>query len=491
MPRSSRFTQLSSTFALLFAAACAPDVKSGLNPANDSLIASQPVTADTIRSSGRNPTRLAMEVDTLIRGSADSTSTEWLSSTQRMAVGDNYFALFSGRNLKVFDASGKHLWSTSRYEFAPGQARNAKKIAMKRGGNGVEDWLEFTFDNDAPAPGAVLSASGIQILRDSIVIVQDNGQINIYSRAGRSISIMDVDIRNSYLGPDAALSASAAGWLLLQRVVFQNMRSSTAQRLSQTTGSYEFILSRVSLANGDKGALLRSLKVEYPGVRVLAPSGRGQREIIGRPLFVPNPIARISNGITYWTTALDFSFDLYDEYGRLKRVITVDTDVVPVTPQLIEKYAESASRTYRTRAADGDSSAAFWLREVLPKMRELPLPKHRPVIGNVWIGDDGSIAVRRLDLSKVPADTSDSLVVDILGADGRYRGRIAFEQPGRNIIHFTGSAFYVAEKAGVLVRSDSSRVIRSQGRDRAGNVIVDRYIQPDIVYQRLVRYTIK
>jgi hypothetical protein len=113
------------------------------------------------------------------------------------------------------------------------------------------------------------------------------------------------------------------------------------------------------------------------------------------------------------------------------------------------------------------------------------------VVGSFWIGNDGSIAVRRADLDPDPASDADSLIVDVLGADGRYRGRVSFPQPGLNILHFTGSEFYVAEKAGVLAREGERPPIVSEARSADGRVIVNEIPSREIAYERLVRYAIR
>jgi hypothetical protein len=112
---------------LILIIGCGRDRPSGLDHAADSLAASVPLVADTVRSSGMVPRRLTLVTDTVIQPTPDSTAPNWLRSSSRMVVGRDFLAIFSAGNLKVFDHSGKHLWSTSRYEFSPGQAQSAKR----------------------------------------------------------------------------------------------------------------------------------------------------------------------------------------------------------------------------------------------------------------------------------------------------------------------------------------------------------------------------
>jgi hypothetical protein len=424
------------------------------------------------------PRRLTLVTDTVIQPTPDSTAPNWLRSSSRMVVGRDFLAIFSAGNLKVFDHSGKHLWSTSRYEFSPGQAQSAKRPGAGSSVN-AGDWLEWVVDGSSYAPGALLSATSIHLSGDSIVVLQPGGSVNIYNRTGRVLALKRLrptQAMDRYYGGETALMPSASGWLLLTN-------ASSPPGVGATSSVGRFHLLRASLVNGETGPPLREWSWENPSVR----QGGGPGQFFNaRPLIPVSPVAAMANGTLYYSRGSELAIELYDEYGRLKRVVEVETQRVPVTAELLALLSDNAARTYRTRMANGDSIAAMWLREVLPAIQKMPSPKFRPAVGAMWIGTDGSIAIRRNDLDPRPTETGDSLIVDVIGRDGRYRGRAAFAQPEQTIVHFTGSEFYVAESAGTLRytvdRRNAQRVTATQAGANA--------LEMQVIYQRLLRMRI-
>jgi hypothetical protein len=407
-----------------------------------------------------------------------------------MAIGRDFFATYTAGNLKLFSHTGKQLWSTSRYEFSPGQAQ-----AAKRPGSGSSvgpgDWLEWVIDGDSYPPGALLSAASVELSGDSIVVLQAGGSVNVYNRSGRVLALKRMQRANQAgsFPNHTALVPSNAGWLLLSGITASPAPSSTVAEGA-------FVLSRASLVNGAIGPPLRELRWENPVSRVQT---RQNQYYLARPRIPLAPVATLANGTLYFSRGSDFAVELYDEFGRLKRVLEVDTERIPVTEELLAQYSLNVSQTYRTRAAEGDSNAAAWLRDILPLVEQMPTPRLRPVEGSLWVGSDGSIAVRRLDLDPRPHASGDSLIVDVIGADGRYRGRVAFAQPDLSIVHFTGSAFYVSEVAGLITlppRDMGAEFGRPLGApppqaSGRGNTRQSTYTPPPIRYQRLLRYNIE
>jgi hypothetical protein len=461
--------------------ACGRDIPSGLDFAADSIAASQPIVPDTVRSSARRAIRLDVVREVVIPETADTASPAWLGGTSQIAIAEHGFALFSGGNLKYFDSRGKHVWSTSRYDFAPGQLQNAKRSAFGgRGAADVGDWIDWMVDKDSFAPGAITYASSLDWTGDTLVI-QSGTMFQLYNRAGRSLSMFRANSPEggrsvSYFG------ASPAGWMLS---LAREQALRPGQRIADST---IYSLRRVSLRNGALGPPLGRWTMRRANTEVAYGPGGARRGAI-TPLVRATPFQTIGGGKWVTSSGENYQLEIHDEYGRLARVIIVDSERVPVTSRLLDSLAENSARRFRERAASGDSSSAEWLREVLPQLRALPVPSHRPPIMAAWVGDDGSIAVRRADV--VQPQGSDSLHMDVIGVDGRYRGRVVLPQPGVTILRFTGNAFYVAEKAGSLRGAGAGTAATTDPTyNEGGRIIRVNVSTVEIEYQRLVRYSI-
>jgi hypothetical protein len=477
-------SRIFSGIALVLICACGRDVPSGLDVVADSVAASTPIVPDTARSSAIGARRLAVVREVLLAETADTTSPYFIRGAGRMALSPAGFAIFASGNLNYFDNRGSHVWSTSRYDFAPGQAQNAKRSAF--GGGGAADpgdWIEWMLDKNSFAPGAITSVARMEWSGDTLAILQGSAEVQLYTRAGRSVSMLRLG-RRERAGQVTSFGRSPAGWMA---VVNAGQPRTPGDRVSDTIVHQ---LRRVSLRNGEIGPVLRSWKTARPYLQMQYGSRERRQSTYVYPLVRAIPFQEIGAGRWYTTMGQDLQFDVYDEYGRLARVIIVDSERTPVTEKLLDSLAEGTARRYRELAARGESSAAAWLNEIKPRQRALPVPSHRPVVAAAWIGDDGSIAVRRADIGGQAA--GDSLLIDVIGSDGRYRGRVALPRAGVTVTHFTGGAFHVAEKAGTIVLTEIDTAQRAQTYTDAGRVVLARDGRTaEYEYQRLVRYVIR
>jgi hypothetical protein len=356
----------------------------------------------------------------------------------------------------------------------------AKRSSLGRGtGPDVGDWLEWMFDPDEAAPGALRNAVAIVVDKDSILALQYGGQLNIYSRTGRMLSIVGMDNGAGRLFMEhTSMSRARDGWLSLA------LRStSAASRAGGGAVGQTYTLRRASVINGALGEPFVSIPIPQPA-RI--PSRVGQL----RPLVAPVPVVRLAGGRLVHVSADSFAVDMYDDYGRFTRAIRIQSERVRVTRQYLEQAVESQAASYRRRAAQGDSSAQRWLDEAIPVLMDAKYPQYLPIAGNAWLAPDGSIAVSRLDLTSAGQSAADSVVLDLIGTDGRYRGRVAFPRSFGRVLHFTGDALYVAQRAGVLAPAGAGTPMVQEARDRSGNVVREAIPSPEVAYERLLRMEI-
>jgi hypothetical protein len=222
----------------------------------------------------------------------------------------------------------------------------------------------------------------------------------------------------------------------------------------------------------------------------------GRDEMLRRPM-APTPTTQLVNGSLYSASGETFSIDIFDEYGRLKRVVAVTTDRVTIT----EREADSTSVSFesRTRGGAAAGGAGPGLSATI-KGQLLDSTRWHPAIASMLVANDGSIAVRREDIARQlarggDAAQMDSIVFDIVGSDGVFRGRVLLPRQGVTPMYFTGSDIYTVEIAGAITvtpvpgSSDAASLERAnrlaQARGRSPSTTINRE------YQRLVRYTLR
>jgi hypothetical protein len=362
-------------------------------------------SCDTVRIPTAGPDlHLRLVQDFAIGTVAALTESQFSGAVSIVGLAEGAFAVLQKApeySVRLFDSAGRYLRHIDL--LAEVLAGGGWPMAIRASG----DTIAIAYRNVHPVVGATLQLVGPTAKTLDVFPMT----------AGSRLSVPVL------LGP-----AGSGRWFVL---------GDTARLLSDGRGYVEYTVYTVGAgAEGAPSAIVKLPRSD---------SGRAVGREIVRPLFGHRPVFAAGPGPRlYIAPNGNYEIDIYPPGGERASCLIMAAEQVQISE------AARRERAAVLRQATLDTGA---LQRVEAAVSQ-PGPLTMPVVGSLWVGGDGSIAVERRDLRR-RFDGSDSTRLDLLEPDGIVRGRIVLP-PRYRIADFTGAAFFVVEVDSARLRSLSS-----------------------------------
>ncbi len=159
------------------------------------------------------------------------------------------------------------------------------------------------------------------------------------------------------------------------------------------------------------GTLVDTL-AEHPGLMMSASTSGNSISLLRVP-FSPEPAATGSDRGAAVTGGRAYEVGIFDQTGRLGRIVRLDEAPERLTDEHLEAYVRGTSGP---SAADDAS-----IRQMVAMYREMSLPERMPAYTDLRIADDGQLWALRYRVRGGPATAR----WDVFADDGRHLGHVA------------------------------------------------------------------
>lgn len=365
-----------------------------------SLIAAQ---AYGVRSAGAQvrpvnatvePQRIALHEELRI-GALEPASHRLVNVQAVCAMSSGRIALLtrsgSEYDLRVFDATGRHVWTRS--------------FAM------------------AEAPHA------LAVLHDTVAVLVGryrDAEVHLYV-VGRNEPVARID--HPYTRGQSVQLLGSTGAVLVSRTATFGEEDGPSVRPLPVP--YD-VLRRIEARTPSSPPFL-TLFDSAPRVRYPLTTGGRTTVMSLQPPWAYIHSFSIGESELYYARGLRYEVEVFGLDGAARRRMDVPVTVRPFTSELREAWLSAWESTPFVKQLLPDTAVAL--------IRALEPPPNRPIVGGVFASKRGDLLVVRRDLEPI-APPRDSVRLDLVSASGMLRGRIVLA-PGTTIRAFTGEHLFV------------------------------------------------
>ena len=311
-----------------------------------------------------------------------------IASVRRSAAGNLVVADAQAREIRIFDAAGRHLRSLGGKGEAPGEFQS------------LDGAWPVSYADDSGAGQRMLVAVDSRLDRITR-FGGDGGMIGTATFAGRD----ELLIRAIGLGGEDAILSRAT--------VFD------VPALQSLSGSPEDVMK--AMVAGESNRRLLYLRHRFDGTLVdTVVEGRAAARYVlsdgsGKVLaatvpFSPQAAAAGSAHGVVFTAGAHYELRVFDDAGSLRLIARLDEAPPVRTDEHLETWVRNPGGRERDEA---------WVRERLKQYRSLALPESLPAYTAVLFADVGNIWARRY---RMPGESMAHW--DVFGTDGDHLGRV-------------------------------------------------------------------